>query len=312
MVSYKNTATYRELLLPRDTEVAELTAHRNQLARTLDDRKLTNAAATKKKDIKPTAQMEKALAAGERALADAILRRKSVLDLKLKLRHLVKIVMEIDETIWTPSEVALWYKKLARNEGPGEEALKLRFDIPVDATYKPGDLIKYVDGVRVMHSEVKAIDAVVDQQEHDDPEKTDSIQTGSQGRHAFLRWHGMLTDEIRAKIPEHLLDSVLIGEITQSRLPCLPSDIRLSISIACAPSKSLGKYDVVYATTRRGYIAIPQSACNDAWVLESITKAGPKYILSEDYLRRRIRKSALNVSTSDSQNQTNVAAQQAL
>lgn len=292
-MNYANVKTFCEFLAPRDAEVVELTARRDQLARTLDDRKLTNAIAKKKSQIRPIEGMTKQLQLVERKLNEAIERRRAIINLRLKTWALVRILQEAEGTLWTSEEIQLWYKHLGRNEGPGEAALRLRLGIETDATYKPGDLVKQVDDQVVIYREVKSVDVVTNLADHGSRETIQSIQTGSQGRHSFGRWMWSLTDEQKMNIDPALADKVAIGEITQDRITKLSSTLLASLRAACAPSKSMGGYEGVYATTRHGFIFIPQVDCDRAWELDSITKMGPKYVLSDDYLRDRIRATAM-------------------
>ena len=290
---YTSTEAYRGLLSPRSADVAECKARYEQAARSLEDRRSLNAAATKKKDVKPTALLEKGLAKLERELNEALQAERDVIDLNVKPRYLVLILIQADCTGWNSTyESALWYKTRSANEGAGEAALKIRYGIPEDATYKPGDLIlKGSDGELLIYEEVKAIDLVGKPENHNEPMVLQSIQTGKQGRHAYGRWSYSLNDEVKKALPDDLNDAIAIGELTQSRWPRLPIALRDNLIQTLVASRSLGQYNATVATTRYGYIRIPREDCDEAWILNGVTKASPKYDLSVEYLKKRIRAS---------------------
>ena len=225
-----------------------------------------------------------------RRIKSAETRLQRMHDLTAPIWDLLHVLMQAEGTLWTPQEVALWGKELDANEGRGEEALKLRYEIPTDVTTRECDLVKIVDGEFVLYEEVKNLQEKPDESaEKDGRYRLQEIQTGAMGRHAYCMWMLERAEEGHFKhLNVDMRRALGTGELTASLIDELPPFLSESVKEAMLPFHVMGFYRAVNGTTKNGFVWIPREHFDDAWALTHVTKAGPKYALRKSYVVQRL------------------------
>ena len=170
MVKYTDTQTYQDMLAFRGGQVARLEAERNGLK------------AIAKRDR--TAVQHRRFTSIPSQLKTGKKRHQALIDLDVPKWDLLHILMDAEDTLWTPDEQVTWHKSLASTEGRGETALRKRFGLTDELSTGACDLIKYVDDVRVLYEEVKNLQG----RRSDGKFMLQEIQTGKHGRQVYCMW----------------------------------------------------------------------------------------------------------------------------
>jgi len=274
MVPYTETETYKYWLMRAEADLRQL-SERRAIAEKISKRLRTP---DQQDDfVKIPSKLKK--------LSERI---NDLKDLTISPAERCYVLSEVDGTKWTTEELRLNAEPLANNEGFGEKSLKKKYDLPTDCSSETCDLIKHVDGVRVLYEEVKCIEGKNGVLQH--------IQTGTHGRAAWGAWLlKFVKSETYKKINDEHLLKMLTGEHLQevfnSDASPLPVDVRGDLFGSLSPSKILGDYDAVHATHSKGHIRVPREDCEKAWELDGVTKAGPAYRLKLSYVDARLRAS---------------------
>lgn len=210
---------------------------------------------------------------------------REVVDLDLTPWYLLQMLIEAEGTLWTDEERAMWKKVLGPQEGRGEQALKRRHGLPEEQTRTKGDLIKWVNGIRVLYEEVKNLEGRGPKGRYN----VQNIQTANDGTSAHRDW---LVEMYQTRgfdgIDVELVRKCMGGEISDKTLKSLPQTLQNNILQTFAASKVL-PYQAINGATHDGFIRIPQSDFDAAWEFDNITKYGPKYSLKVEYLIARLR-----------------------
>lgn len=194
------------------------------------------------------------------------------------------MLIEAEGTLWTEEERAMWYKVLGSQEGRGEQALKRRHGLPEGQTRAKGDLIKWVNGVRVLYEEVKNLESRLPNGRFN----VQNIQTANDGTSAYADWiDEMYQLQGFGDLERALRRKCIGGEIGASTFKQLPQQLRISILQTFAASRVL-PYEAINGTTHAGFVWIPRADFDIAWKFDLITKHGPKYSLRPDYLTVRL------------------------
>lgn len=209
-----------------------------------------------------------------------------VQDLNVTDWYLLQMLIEAEGTLWTEEERTMWRKVLGPQEGRGEQALKRRHGLPEGQTRSKGDLIKWVDGVRVLYEEVKNLEGRGAKGRY----SVQNIQTANDGTSAHRDWVDEMYETRGFEgVDRELRRKCIGGEISDKTLKQLPKALQDNILQTFAASRVL-PYQAINGATHTGFIRIPQSDFDAAWEFDNITKYGPKYSLRTDYLITRLQK----------------------
>jgi hypothetical protein len=208
---------------------------------------------------------------------------------KVPLWYLVEFLSAASGELWTVEQASTWSKELAAHEGRGEKALRLRHGLSLVPSTEDCD-ITLGDGTRI---EVKNLQG----RSGDGKFNIQDIQTGKTGRKVYARWMVQQAEIGRFKgLSEQLRDAIFTGELGRGSVyGLLPDDVMVDLLEVLRPHNVLGSYDAIVGTTRFGSITIPRADFDEAWILDTVTKMGPKYSLKRDYIVGRLKRTLVSV-----------------
>jgi hypothetical protein len=225
------------------------------------------------------------------------------LEVKLKLRRnkrkridclsimpwdIVRFISEAEGTVWSTEQAAMWHKELATHEGRGEASLRSFYGLsPAAATTNECDIpereleAKNVQGRRA-----------------DGKFHVQMIQAATSGRKAYTLWMSSAFEEQKLRdLSSDVRMAIAVGEVSPGILyHTIPEELRTSLVEAVKPSAVFSVPKEIACTTRFGFLLVPKSDYDRAFVFQNITKCGPKYSLRKEYLIERCRATLASIS----------------
>lgn len=259
-----------------DAQMSELRVQIEELAGTIESKKLANVGKAKSKQ-KPTKGDEIKLGRLQERLQECEEHRRQFEDgTARELTHYrtCRLRAELNGTLWSPQAKATLELPRLAHEGRGEKAVRTMRGLELVVTQDKRDMedgdIKWLDNG---HSGLQ------------------TVQTGRCGLTSYLSF---VWDLARSnKVPE--IDPVIIEAIKSGEIPkellegeSMPSWLLESLVSYILPSDVLGQYGDIYCAFDFGYVVIPQADADEAWSLVSITKGKPRYALNKRYTARKM------------------------
>ena len=272
-MTYHETPTYRRLVAEAGQKFAALEAERFQL-----------------RNIKPkmrTPEQRRRFTNLAVQIKTKLRQLQEVYRLDVSMWWLLRMLIEMEGEPWTDVELEFWNKVLAHHEGKGEQGCKRRRGLPEASGNGDGDLVRWINGIRVIYEEVKNLQAK-------DQQALQDIQTGRHGTKAFAAWVvRMIKGHKFDDLPDDVVEACVNGEVTNAVLDRLPTEVRSSLHEALRPSVVLGTYQAINCGTCDGVMRIPSCDFDQAWEYSSVSKHGPKYSLKREYLLARLQRVVL-------------------
>jgi hypothetical protein len=277
---YTQTPTYIALVKRLEADVEKVQSELNELKAFLKTVKPRRRKEAADPEVEAKRKRRDSLSGRLKTRANKLVRLS---DLKTSLWYMVEFLSAATGELWTEEQADSWSKELAAHEGRGEKALRMRYGISLVPSTDDCDII-LADGSRI---EVKNLQG----RAGDGKFNVNDIQTGKTGRKIYARWMAQQAEAGRFRgLSDHLRDAIFTGELGRGTVyGVLPKDIYDDLLEVLRPHNVLGSYDAIVGTTRFGSITIPKADFDAAWVLETVTKMGPKYALRRGYIVNRLK-----------------------
>lgn len=289
---FSETKAFGELLARVDAHLnevdREINAQIDELARTIESKKLANASLPKSRHKKYSnleTRISKLRTKLETEKTECEERRKKLLAgtseeittyLACKIRAEMRGSEPMTGWIWTPEAEASLALPCKRHEGPAEKAVAIQMGEQPKTSQAKRDR----DDGDVKYGESSS-------------GNTQPISPGVEGQCAYNGFIIARAEEgffKREDVDSTLLNAFRRGEVSKKLLESnlLPVEIQAELKEALKPSTVLGAYGNIYLAFSFGYNLIPVEDADEAWTLLSITKCKPRYVIDRGYVIRKM------------------------